>query len=157
MLRCVIHHNKMHNSSIIQRKQHVPSSIHMFIKIHKTIDSIAEITRSRLLIFFMKSLPCNQLCRYNVPPNHRPACSSISQQHCHPRAGHDSSKDKGQCRLTHSQGTPSANQHSWVYQALNKLAKPAQSKDQPLHTRNKTTLHIPVKKQRRPEIIPSKR
>ena len=67
----------------------------------------------------MKSLPRNQLRRYNVPPNHRPTCSSISQQHCHPRVGHDSSKDKGQCRLTHSQGTQSANQHHWVYQAFN--------------------------------------
>ena len=118
MLRCVIHHNRMHNSSIIQRKQHVPSSIHMFIIIHKTIDSIAEITRSRLLIFLMKSLPRNQLRCCNVPPNHRPACSSISQQHCHPQARNDSSKDKGQCRLTHSPRTQSANQHHWVYQAI---------------------------------------
>ena len=55
MLRCVIHHNRMHNSSIIQRKKHVPSSIHMFIIIHKTIDSIAEITQLRLLIFLMKN------------------------------------------------------------------------------------------------------
>ena len=38
----------------------------------------------------------NQLRRCNVPPNHRPACSSISQQRCHPRAGHDSSRTKGQ-------------------------------------------------------------
>ena len=125
MLRCVIHHNRMHNSSIIHRKRQVPSSIHMFIIIHKTIDSIARITRSRLLIFLMKSLPRNQLRRCNIPPNHRPVCSSISQQHCHRWAGHDSSKDKGQCRLTHSRGTQSANQHHWVYQAINISAKPA--------------------------------
>ena len=46
----------------------------------------------------------NQLRRCNVPPNHRPACSSISQQRCHPRAGHDSSGIRVNCRLAHSQG-----------------------------------------------------
>ena len=43
----------------------------------------------------MKNFTHNQLRRCNVPPNHRPACSSISQQRCHPRAGHDSSRTKG--------------------------------------------------------------
>ena len=53
----------------------------------------------------MKNFTRNQLHRCNVPPNHRPACSSISQQRCHPRAGHDSSRTKGtNCRLAHSQG-----------------------------------------------------
>ena len=59
----------------------------MFIIIHKTIDSIAEITRSRLLIFLMKSLPRNQLRHCNIPPNHRPACSSISQHTATPELG----------------------------------------------------------------------
>ena len=46
----------------------------------------------------------NQLRRCNIPPNHRPACSSVSQQRCHPRAGHDSSRIRVNCRLIHSQG-----------------------------------------------------
>ena len=47
---------------------------------------------------------CNQLRRCNVPPNHRPACSLISQQRCHPGAGHDAPRNKGTSRLTYSQG-----------------------------------------------------
>ena len=31
-----------------------------------------------------------------------------------------------------------SNQHSWVYQAINKPAKLAQFEDKPLHTRNQT-------------------
>src|SRR5713101_657614 len=53
----------------------------------------------------IKNFTRNQLRRCNVPPNHRPACSSISQQRCHPRAGHDSPRIKGTSRLTHSQDT----------------------------------------------------
>ena len=36
----------------------------------------------------------NQLRRCNVPPNHRLACSLFFQQRCHPRAGHDSPRNK---------------------------------------------------------------
>ena len=54
--------------------------------------------------YLVKNSSHNQLRCCNVPPNHRPLCSSISQQHCYPQAGHDSSKDKGQRRLTHSRG-----------------------------------------------------
>ena len=46
----------------------------------------------------------NQLRCCNIPPNHRPACSLVSQQRCHHRAGHDSPRNKGTNRLTHSQG-----------------------------------------------------
>ena len=56
------------------------------------------------ITYLMKTSLRNQLHRCNVPPNHRPACSLISQQHCHPRAGHDSPRNKGATRLTHSQG-----------------------------------------------------
>ena len=55
------------------------------------------------ITYLMKALLCNQLRRCNVPPNHRPVCSLISQQRCHPRAGHDSLRNKGTSRLTHSQ------------------------------------------------------
>ena len=61
--------------------------------------------------YIINILSHNQLRCYNVPPNHRLACSSISQQHCHPRAGHDSSRNKGQSRLTHSQGTQISQAH----------------------------------------------
>ena len=44
--------------------------------------------------YLIKDLLHNQLRRCNVPPNHRPACSLISQQRCHPRAGHDSPRNK---------------------------------------------------------------
>ena len=36
----------------------------------------------------------NHLRRCNVPPNHRLACSLISQQRCHPQARHDSPRNK---------------------------------------------------------------
>jgi hypothetical protein len=52
---------------------------------------------------YAKGVPRNWLCNCNVPPNHRPVCSSISQHHCHPRAGHDLYKEPGNSRLTHSQ------------------------------------------------------
>ena len=57
----------------------------------------------KIAYLMMKSIH-NQLRRCNVPPNHRPACSLISQQHCHPWAGHDSPRNKGTSRFTHSQG-----------------------------------------------------
>ena len=56
------------------------------------------------ITYLMMNLFRNQLHRCNVPPNHRPACSLISQQRCHPQAGHDSPRNKGTSRLTHSQG-----------------------------------------------------
>ena len=73
----------------------------------------------------MKNFFRNQLRRCNVPPNHRPACSLISQQRCHPRAGHDSPRNKGTSRLTHSQDTQNTQpiQLSWVYQAIKELEK----------------------------------
>ena len=67
----------------------------------------------------MKNLSQNQLRHCNVPPNHRPVCSLISQKHCHPWARHDSSRNKGLRRFTHSQRyTSRPSQHSWGYQAI---------------------------------------
>ena len=63
----------------------------MFILIHKT-SSLQRLSR-RILI--LKKLAQNQLCHCNVPPNHRPMCSLISQHHCHPPAGHDSTRHQG--------------------------------------------------------------
>ena len=68
-----------------------------------TENMVAEVKMDKSTYLMMKSIR-NQLCCCNVPPNHRPACSLISQQHCHPRAGHDSPRNKGTSSLTHSQG-----------------------------------------------------
>ena len=84
----------------------IHTSIHfnMFIIfISLTENMVAEVKMGKVT-YLMKTLLRNQLRRCNVPPNHRPACSLISQQHCHPRAGHDSPRNKGTSRLTHSQG-----------------------------------------------------
>ena len=64
--------------------------------------------------YLMNNLIRNQLSRCNVPPNHMPACSLISQQRYHPRAGHDSPRNKGTSRLTHSQGYTKHNQANTV-------------------------------------------
>ena len=56
------------------------------------------------ITYLMEKLFRDQLRRCNVPPNHRPTCSLISQQRCHPQDGHDSPRNKGTSRLTHSQG-----------------------------------------------------
>ena len=57
------------------------------------------------ITYLMKKSFRNQLRRCNVPPNHRPVCSLISQQCCHPQAGHDSPRNKVLSRFTHIQGT----------------------------------------------------
>ena len=44
--------------------------------------------------YLIENLFRNQLCRCNVPPNRRPACSLISQQRFHPWDGHDSPRNK---------------------------------------------------------------
>ena len=36
------------------------------------------------ITYLMKKSFRNQLRHCNIPPNHRPACSLISQQRCHP-------------------------------------------------------------------------
>ena len=100
----------------------------------------------------MKNSPRNQLRRCNVPPNHRPSCSSISQQHCHPQARHDSSRNKGQCRLTHNQGFPISQTHTaGFYQVIKELG---QAKCQAgglntnilMHTAAKQPIHSSLKK-----------
>ena len=66
------------------------------------------------ITYLMKKSFFNQLRRCNVPPNYRPACSLISQQRCHPQAGHDSPRNKGKSRLTHSQGYTKQSQANTV-------------------------------------------
>ena len=88
------------------------------------------------ITYLMKNSIRNQLRRCNVPPNHRPTCSLISQQRRHPRVGHDSPRNKGTSRLTHSQGYPKHSQANTVgfirpwgsWERLNaKLVSPLQS------------------------------
>ena len=66
------------------------------------------------ITYLMKNSFRNQLRHCNVPPNHRPACSLISQWCCHPQDGHDSPRNKGTSRLTHSQGYTRHNQGNIV-------------------------------------------
>ena len=54
---------------------------------------VAEVKMDKITYLMVKSLR-NQLRRCNVPPNHRPACSLISQQFYPPRSGHDSPRNK---------------------------------------------------------------
>ena len=94
--------------------------------------------QSGVLIFLMKNSLRNQLRRCNVPPNHRPTCSLSSQQRYHPRAGHDSPRNKelAGLHIAKDNKTYQANtvgfvrkttdhpiQHSWVYQAIQELGK----------------------------------
>ena len=96
----------------IQQKQHIHSNINMFIMIHQTLDSKSK-CRSKMdkNTYLINISSHNQLRHCNVPPNHRLVCSSISQQHCHPRARHDFSRNKGQSKITHSQGTQISQTH----------------------------------------------
>ena len=114
-------HTQIPESSIIQQKQHTYiSSINMFIIINQ-LTSIYncrdEIQTAGLS--FGEELTRNKLRRCNVPPNHRPACSSVSQQRCHPRAGNDSSRTKGQLQAyTQPRGHKTIGKHRWFYQAV---------------------------------------
>ena len=107
---------------------YIRTSIHMFIMIiNSKWDCRSKIDK---ITYLIRSLTRNQLRRCNVPPNHRPACSLISQQCCHSRAGHDSPRNKELtglhiAKVTTPQGyivQPSP--HGWVYQANNRSAKP---------------------------------
>ena len=100
----IIYHTQM-QLFIIQSGSNTHSyknSFNMFITFtNRKYDCRSKIDKTTYL---MKNSFHNQLRRYNIPPNHRPACSLISQQRCHPRVGHYSPRNKGTSRLTHSQG-----------------------------------------------------
>ena len=110
----------------------------MLIIIHYTIDINCRDKTTKITYLLDGEFIRSQLRHCNVPPSLRLVCSSISQQHCHPQAGHDSSKDRGQGRFTHSQGTQSAIPTPLGLPGLPQSTKLAQSKEQPLHTRSKT-------------------
>ena len=88
-----------HSGNIIHSHKH---AFNMFI-LSLTEKIVAEVRMDKITYLMVKSFR-NQLRHCNVPPKHRPACFLISQQRYHPRAGHDSPRNKGTSRLTHSQG-----------------------------------------------------
>ena len=101
----------------------------------------------------------NQLRRCNAPPNHRPVCSLISQQHCHPRAGQDSPRNKEQVGLHIANDTQisQANTVGFIRpsrscEKLNaKLVRSLKSKD--TYTRTSLTSRTPTHTQHK-EISP---
>ena len=95
MHRCIIIHHTT-KANYIPFKHLACSSFSLNIK-YNCRDEIDKNT------YLMKNSSRNQLRRCNVPPNHRPVCSLISQQHYHPRAGHDSPRKRKLRRLTHNQ------------------------------------------------------
>ena len=138
-----------------RRKQHTfLQAFNMFITfINRKYDCRSKIDK---ITYFIKNSFHNQQRRCNVPSNHRPACSLISQQRCHPRVGHDSPRNKGTSRLTLSQGYRKHSQSNTVgfirpsrsWERIKaKLVSPLRAKDTytrtilnsrtPTHTRHK--------------------
>ena len=95
----IVYHTQV-QLSIINGRSNMHSCKHPFIC--RNYKYRSKWTRG--LIFRMKNLPRNQLRHCNVPPNHRPACSSVSQQHCHPELGMIPQGLRVNCRFTHNQG-----------------------------------------------------
>ena len=99
-------------SSYSGSKHTLIQAFNMFITfINRKYDCRSKMDK---ITYLMKISFRNQLRHCNVPPNHRPACSLISQQRCHPQAGHDSPRNKGTTRLTHSHGYTKHNQANTV-------------------------------------------
>ena len=97
--KCIeVEHTQMQLFIMHSRSKHTfLQAFNMFITfIKRKHDCRSKIDK---VTYLMKNSFHNQLRRCNVPPNHRPACSLISQQHCHPRAGHDYPRNKGTTRL----------------------------------------------------------
>ena len=93
-----------HNHSYRQWKQNISITIHAYMDQHLTCITsfINEYYYKHKLgknTYLIKNLFRIQLRHYNVPPNHKPACSLISQQRCHPRARHDSPRNEEQAGL----------------------------------------------------------
>ena len=110
---------------LAHRNQHAFTQsfiLNMFI-ISLTGIMVAEVELVKITYLMMNSFR-NQLRRCNVPPNHRLACSLISRQRCHPRAGHDYPRNKGTTGLHIAKNIQTQpRQHSWVYQAIKELEK----------------------------------
>ena len=109
-----------HSGNIIHSNK---NSCNMFI-ISLTEIKVAELKMDKMTYLKMKSFH-NQLRHCNVPPNHKPTSSLISQQCCHPRVGNDSPRNKGTTGLHVAKDTQNTqtSQQSWVYQAIKDLEK----------------------------------
>ena len=100
-----IKHIMRHNHSYTQRKKNISIKTHAYTDQHLTC--ISSFINSKYdcrhklgkKTYLIKNLFLNQLCRYNVPPNHRPVCSLISQQLYHPQVGHNSPRNREQAGL----------------------------------------------------------
>ena len=115
----------------------IHTSIHSTCSTWSLTENIVAEVKTDKITYLMRNSFRNQLRHCNVPPNHRPACSLISQQHCHPWAGHGSSRNKELtglhiAKVTTPQGytvgffrwtTDQPSQQSWVYQAIQELGK----------------------------------
>ena len=110
----------------------------MFIIIHYTISINCRDQTTKITYLLDGEFIRNQLRRCNVPPNHRPACSSISQHTATPELGMIPPRIRVNAGLHITEGIQSANQTLLGLTGLQQSAKQAQSKDQPLHTRSKT-------------------
>ena len=74
------------------RKHTFIQEFYMFITfIKRKYDYISKINN---ITYLMMNSFRNQLRRCNVPPNHRPTCSLISQQRYHPWTRNDSTRNK---------------------------------------------------------------
>ena len=140
--RCIeVEHTQMQSSikhsnnylSDIAESTYIHTSIHSTCSSHSLTENMVAEVKMDKITYLMKKSFRNQLRRCNVPPNHRPACSLISQQRYHPRAGHDSPRNKGIAGLHIAKDTQNTqpSQQSWVYQAIGswrrKISKPVSS------------------------------
>ena len=102
----IIHHAQMQFNPHTQWK--TTAFIHACIPhvhfISLTVNITAEVKMDKITYLRMNSIR-KQLRRCNVPPNHRPVCSLITQQRRHPRVGHDFPRNKEQASLHIAKGT----------------------------------------------------
>ena len=151
----------IHNGNHIHFYKHSTCSLHSL-----TVNIVAEVKMDKTTYLKMNSFR-NQLRCYNVPPNHRPTRSLISQQRCHPRAGHDSPRNKGttglhvakdtqkhtakptKLGLSCHQGVGKGSMLSWWahYRAKNTYTRTNLTSKTPKHTQHKelvpSLLHSP--------------
>ena len=119
-IKCIeLKHTHMHKLLTYSgNKIHSFRAFNMFILILKHIYSCRDQIDKNT--YLERSFSHNQLHRCNIPPNHRPVCSSISQHHSHPLSWAWFPQGiRNTSRLIHSQGykITQPSQHIWVYQA----------------------------------------
>ena len=127
----------------------------MFIIIHKTIDSIAEITRSRLLIFLMKNPATSYVAGTFHPTIGQRAHQSLSNA-ATPELGMIPPRIRVNAGLHLARGhTQQTKKTGFIKPSIDQPSLHIPKTNHCLHAA-KPSLHSPVKKQRRPGIIPNK-